>query len=43
MGDIKKITVGHDGKGVGSGWFLEKIVVIDPIDSEESTMFECNR
>ena len=43
LGDIQKITIGHDGKGAGSGWFLEKVVVIDPVDSEESTTFECNR
>ncbi len=27
VGEIKKINVSHDGKGAGSGWFLESIKV----------------
>ena len=24
LGAIKRITIGHDGSGFGSGWFLDK-------------------
>lgn len=27
MGKIFKIRIGHDGLGIGSGWFLEKVYV----------------
>lgn len=27
MGKIFKIRIGHDGSGIGSGWFLEKVEV----------------
>ena len=39
---LKKICIGHDGKAVGSGWFLDK-VVIKPSDSSSATTFLCNR
>jgi hypothetical protein len=25
LGDLKKITIGHDNSGFGPGWFLEKV------------------
>ena len=36
LGDIEKVIVGHDGKGIGAGWFLDKVVVkvIDSDDDE---------
>ena len=40
---IKKIRVGHDGKGAGSGWFLDKVVVRQVEDPDSSVVFECNR
>jgi hypothetical protein len=27
VGEIKKINISHDGKGVGSGWFVESISI----------------
>jgi hypothetical protein len=27
LGTIKRITIGHDGTGFGSGWFLDKVIV----------------
>ena len=26
---LKKIRIGHDGKGVGAGWYLEKVIIQD--------------
>lgn len=26
LGNINKIKIGHDGKGFGSGWFLDKVL-----------------
>jgi hypothetical protein len=27
VGEIKKINISHDGKGAGSGWFLESVKI----------------
>ena len=35
LGDIEKVIIGHDGDGVGSGWFLNKVVV-KPKDKSKS-------
>ena len=44
LGDLKKITVGHDGKGPGSGWFLDKVHVIEDHKDENSvTIFKCDQ
>ncbi|XP_048241483.1 lipoxygenase homology domain-containing protein 1-like isoform X2 [Haliotis rufescens] len=40
---LNKIRVGHDGKGPGSGWFLDKIVVKQIGSTKYDTTFECNR
>ena len=40
LGELTKLTIGHDGKGVGSGWFLDKVVV--QLDGKD-TVFDCNR
>ena len=28
-GDLRKIHIGHDGKGFGAGWFLDKVIIAD--------------
>ncbi|ESO97796.1 hypothetical protein LOTGIDRAFT_208950 [Lottia gigantea] len=43
LSKLKKIRVGHDGKGPGSGWFLDKIVVKQIGNPKYDTTFECNR
>ncbi|XP_058879383.1 lipoxygenase homology domain-containing protein 1-like [Acipenser ruthenus] len=42
VGRLYKIEIGHDGKGLGSGWFLEK-VEITPTSSETTYVFPCSR
>ena len=37
---LEKIRVGHDGRGLGSGWFLEEIMIIV---QEEAWVFLCHR
>ena len=27
LGDIKKITIGHDNKGAGAGWYLNNVQI----------------
>ena len=39
---VTKVTVGHDGKGAGAGWLLEKVVVHDPKD-KSFKVFKCDR
>ncbi|GFN87702.1 hypothetical protein PoB_001420800 [Plakobranchus ocellatus] len=44
---LRKIRIGHDGKGAGAGWFLDKVVVtpLDARDREKQgeMTFTCNR
>ncbi|KAM6410328.1 oxygen-regulated protein 1 [Pluvialis apricaria] len=42
LGSLHSIEIGHDGKGFASGWFLEKVEIIDA--SRNSVYcFNCNR
>ncbi|XP_056274884.1 lipoxygenase homology domain-containing protein 1 isoform X1 [Pseudoliparis swirei] len=44
LGKIRRVRIGHDGKGGGCGWFLDKVIVREEgqagADAEE---FPCNR
>jgi len=42
MGDIKQAIIEHDGTGIGSGWFLDKIFVLNETSKQRWT-FPCNR
>ena len=39
---IERISVGHDGTGKSTQWFLEEVVVY-VIDRNERYIFKCNR
>uniref|UniRef100_A0A803XVX6 PLAT domain-containing protein n=2 Tax=Meleagris gallopavo TaxID=9103 RepID=A0A803XVX6_MELGA len=42
LGSLRSIEIGHDGKGFASGWFLEKVEIMDA--SRNSVYcFNCNR
>lgn len=42
LGSLHSIEIGHDGKGFASGWFLEKVEIMDA--SRNSVYcFNCNR
>lgn len=45
LSKLHKIRIGHDGKGAGAGWFLDKVVIIpkDPKDKQGEVTFNCNR
>ena len=30
LGKLERIILGHDGKGVGSGWYVEELEIYDP-------------
>jgi hypothetical protein len=42
IGNLTKIRIGHDGKGFGSGWFLEKVYVTNPL-THTQWVFLCGR
>ncbi|XP_059845764.1 lipoxygenase homology domain-containing protein 1 [Hypanus sabinus] len=42
LGRLKKITIGHNGKGSSAGWFLDK-VIIDDIGNKTVVEFPVNR
>eukprot|EP01121_Diplochlamys_sp_Union-15-3_P013545 TRINITY_DN4215_c0_g1_i1.p1 TRINITY_DN4215_c0_g1~~TRINITY_DN4215_c0_g1_i1.p1 ORF type:complete len:964 (-),score=265.67 TRINITY_DN4215_c0_g1_i1:44-2935(-) len=42
LGDIKKIRIGHDNSGVGSGWFLDKVTVSN-LTTGQQWFFPCGR
>ena len=39
--DVLEVIVGHDGKGHGSGWFLDKVMVKEKGDLQY--VFPCGR
>ena len=43
MGDLTQIEVSHDGEGIGSGWYLEKIIVKEHEEATRKFVFPCNR
>lgn len=42
VGNIRKIKIGHDGKGLGSGWHLKE-VIIDAPKLGKKLKFPCSR
>eukprot|EP00056_Hartaetosiga_gracilis_P011787 m.180988 g.180988 ORF g.180988 m.180988 type:complete len:2129 (+) comp13581_c0_seq3:61-6447(+) len=40
LGDLTKIRIGHDGKGAGAGWCLDKVVIDAPLSGKTWT-FNC--
>jgi len=42
LGDVKNITIGHNGRGFGSAWHLDKVFVIN-MKSNQRWCFPCNR
>ncbi|EDQ93112.1 uncharacterized protein MONBRDRAFT_31037 [Monosiga brevicollis MX1] len=42
LGKLTSVTVGHNNAGTSAGWFLDKIVVLDPRRGEEEE-FPCHR
>ncbi|KAM9858421.1 lipoxygenase homology domain-containing protein 1 [Aulostomus maculatus] len=44
IGQIRRVRIGHDGKGGGCGWFLDKVVVREEGQTEaQAVEFPCNR
>ena len=43
VGELKKITIGHDGTGLGSGWFLDNVVVKDQTFRNKEYKFQCGK
>ncbi len=42
VGEIRKILIGHDGRGIGSGWHLKE-VIIDAPKLGKKWRFPCGR
>ncbi|XP_049684405.1 oxygen-regulated protein 1 [Accipiter gentilis] len=42
LGHLYKIVIGHSGLGSGNGWFLDKVVIKDPVTDLDYT-FLCHR
>ena len=43
IGELKKVTIGHDGSGFGSGWFLDNVIVKDETLRNKEYKFQCGR
>uniref|UniRef100_A0A6B2KZF9 PLAT domain-containing protein n=1 Tax=Arcella intermedia TaxID=1963864 RepID=A0A6B2KZF9_9EUKA len=41
LGSLKKIRIGHDGKGIGAGWFLDKVEIESSTGKKYN--FPCSR
>ncbi|XP_052559122.1 lipoxygenase homology domain-containing protein 1-like isoform X2 [Tympanuchus pallidicinctus] len=42
LGHLYKIVIGHNGLGSGNGWYLDKVVIKDPVTDLDYT-FLCHR
>lgn len=40
---LKNIDVWHDGKGLGSGWHLDKVIISESPQSHTQYIFQCQR
>lgn len=44
LGQIKRVRIGHDGRGGGCGWFLDKVMIREEGQPEASSIeFPCYR
>uniref|UniRef100_A0A8C9SD10 Lipoxygenase homology PLAT domains 1 n=1 Tax=Scleropages formosus TaxID=113540 RepID=A0A8C9SD10_SCLFO len=44
LGKVQRVRIGHDGRGGGCGWFLDKVVVREEGKPESDAIeFQCNR
>ena len=41
--DLTKVVIGHAGKGIFSGWFLEKVIIKDSEHATKKFVFNCER
>jgi hypothetical protein len=42
LGDLKQIIIGHDGKGLGAAWLLDKVFIVNEI-SNQRWIFPCKQ
>lgn len=42
LGELTKLKIGHNNKGVGSGWYLSKVIVDDTLMNKVYE-FVCDR
>ncbi|CAL8249227.1 unnamed protein product [Merluccius merluccius] len=44
IGQVQRVRIGHDGRGGGCGWFLDKVLVREEGQAEtQAVEFPCNR
>ncbi|XP_078590348.1 lipoxygenase homology domain-containing protein 1-like isoform X2 [Branchiostoma floridae x Branchiostoma japonicum] len=43
LGNLKKVIIGHDGTGLGAGWFLDKVVMKESKGAPREFVFPCER
>ncbi|KAL6458734.1 hypothetical protein MHYP_G00322060 [Metynnis hypsauchen] len=44
IGQVRRVRIGHDGRGGGCGWFLDKVIVREEGQTESQAVeFPCNR
>ncbi|KAJ3604053.1 hypothetical protein NHX12_028794 [Muraenolepis orangiensis] len=44
LGQVQRVRIGHDGRGGGCGWFLDKVLVREEGQAESQAVeFPCNR
>eukprot|EP01046_Picozoa_sp_COSAG06_P033716 COSAG06_NODE_3464_length_5301_cov_4.178201_1_plen_1602_part_01 len=43
LGGIEKVRIGHDGSGLGAGWFLSAVEVWEDGKEDQKIVFKCER
>ncbi|XP_065068759.1 uncharacterized protein LOC135694043 isoform X2 [Rhopilema esculentum] len=43
LGELRSIRIGHNGTALGTGWFLDRVVVREGEDAKRAFEFKCGR
>ncbi|XP_071154983.1 lipoxygenase homology domain-containing protein 1-like isoform X1 [Mytilus edulis] len=43
LGKLKKVVIGHNDEGLGSGWFLQMVVITESETATEEIIFPCDQ
>ena len=43
LSELTSLTVGHDGRGIGAGWYLNKILIKESSDATKVYVFQCDK
>ena len=43
LGNLQRCVIGHDGTGVGEGWYLEQVIIKENEHATDEYVIPCTR